>query len=51
MISLDVLQRLNRAQQIYVNDILKFNRQDRIDISDLTNSVLERGIDLSQDEI
>mmetsp|Transcript_7859 Transcript_7859/g.13176 ORF Transcript_7859/g.13176 Transcript_7859/m.13176 type:complete len:464 (-) Transcript_7859:149-1540(-) len=51
LIPLDVQQKLNRAQQVFVNDILKFSRQDTIDISDLKNSLLERGIAFSPAEL
>ena len=36
---------------MYMNDILKFNKQESIDISDLKNSLLERGIHFSQAEL
>jgi hypothetical protein len=51
MISLDILQRLNRAQQVFLNDILKFDKQEAIDISDIRNSLLERGLDFSDQEL
>jgi len=34
-----------------MNDILKFDKQDKIDISDLRNSLLERGIHFSDPEL
>lgn len=44
LISTDIMTRMSRAQQVFMNDILKFNKQESIDISDLRNSLLERGI-------
>lgn len=38
------MTRWSKAQETFLNDILKFNKQDRIDISDLKNSLVERGI-------
>jgi hypothetical protein len=34
-----------------MNDILKFDKQEPIDISDLRNSLLERGIQFTQEEL
>jgi len=34
-----------------MNDILKFDKQEPIDISDLRNSLLERGIQFRQEEL
>jgi hypothetical protein len=34
-----------------MNDILKFNKQETIDISDVRNSLLERGIQFKEEEI
>jgi len=47
LISTDTMTRLSRAQQVFMNDILKFDKQTPIDISDLRNSLLERGIQFS----
>lgn len=44
LISTDIMTRMSRAQKVYMNDILKFNKQETIDMSDLRNSLLERGI-------
>jgi PIN domain nuclease of toxin-antitoxin system len=41
---------MNRSQQVFLNDILKFDKQDSIDISDLRNSLLERGLSVSEEE-
>jgi len=45
------MTRLSRAQQVFMNDILKFDKQEPIDISDLRNSLLERGIQFRQEEL
>jgi phenylalanyl-tRNA synthetase beta subunit len=34
-----------------MEDILKFNKQDKIDISDLRNSCLDRGIQFTEEEL
>lgn len=51
LISTDTMTRLSRAQQVFMNDILKFDKQEPIDISDLRNSLLERGIQFRQEEL
>ena len=51
LISTDVMTRLSRAQLVYMNDILKFDKQETIDMSDLRNSLLERGIQFEDHEI
>jgi hypothetical protein len=51
LISTDVMTRLSRAQQVFMNDILKFDKQTSIDISDLKNSLLERGIYFDDQEL
>lgn len=51
LISTDIMTRMSRAQQVYMNDILKFNKQETIDISDLRNSLLERGIQFTDQEL
>jgi hypothetical protein len=51
IVSIDVMTRWSRAQYTFMNDILKFDKQDKIDISDLRNSLLERGIQFSPVEI
>jgi len=51
LISTDTMTRLSRAQQVFMNDILKFNKQTPIDISDLKNSLLERGIYFEEAEV
>ena len=51
LISTDTMTRLSRAQQVFMNDILKFDKQTPIDISDLRNSLLERGIQFRQEEL
>jgi hypothetical protein len=51
LISTDIMTRMSRAQSQYMNDILKFNKQETICISDLSNSLLERGIQFDQEEI
>lgn len=51
LISTDIMTRMSRAQQVYMNDILKFNKQEPIDISDLRNSLLERGIQFEEQEL
>jgi hypothetical protein len=51
LISTDIMTRMSRAQQMYLNDILKFNKQETIDISDLRNSLLERGIQFEEQEL
>lgn len=51
LISTDVMTRLSRAQQVFMNDILKFDKQTTIDISDLKNSLLERGIYFDDQEL
>lgn len=42
-ITLDVMTRWSKAQSIFMEDILKFNKQE-IDITDFRNSLTERGI-------
>ena len=51
LISTDVMTRLSRAQQVFMNNILKFDKQETIDMEDLRNSLLERGIQFEQEEI
>jgi len=34
-----------------MNDILKYDKSEKIDISDLRNSLLERGINFSETEL
>jgi len=51
LISTDTMTRLSRAQQVFMNDILKFDKQEPIDVGDLRNSLLERGIQFSQEEL
>jgi hypothetical protein len=51
LISTDIMTRMSRAQSIYMNDILKFNKQETIDISDLRNSLVERGIQFEEQEL
>lgn len=51
IISIDVMTRLSRAQYSFMNDVLKFDKQDKIDISDLRNSLLERGINFTDAEL
>lgn len=51
LISTDVMTSMSRAQEVYMNDILKFNKQESIDMSELKNSLLERGINFSEQEI
>jgi hypothetical protein len=51
IVSIDVMTRLSRAQYTFMNDILKFNKQEKIDISDLRNSLLERGIIFTSEEL
>jgi hypothetical protein len=48
LISTDIMTRMSRGQQMYMNDILKFNKQENIDITDLRNSLLERGIQFEE---
>jgi Ca2+-binding EF-hand superfamily protein len=45
------MTRLSRAQQVFKNNILKFDKQETIDMLDLKNSLLERGIHFEQEEI
>jgi hypothetical protein len=45
------MTRWSKAQETFLNDILKFNKQDRIDISDLKNSLMERGITFGDREL
>ena len=51
LISTDVMTCMSNAQQVYMNNILKFNKQESIDMSELKNSLLERGINFSEEEI
>ena len=51
LISTDVMTRMSRAQQVFMNDILKYNKQDHIDMADIKNSLLERGIHFDQVEL
>lgn len=51
IISIDVMTRLSRAQYSFINDILKYDKQEKIKISDLKNSLLERGINFSDKEL
>lgn len=51
LISTDVMTRMSRAQQVYMNDILKFDKQETLNISDIRNSLLERGIEFSEQEL
>lgn len=51
LISTDIMTRLSRAQNVYMDSILKYNKQEMIDISDLRNSLLERGINFTQKEL
>ena len=51
LISTDIMTRMSRAQQTFMNDILKFNKQEPIDTSDLRCSLLERGISFSEEEL
>jgi hypothetical protein len=51
LISTDVMTRMSRAQQMYMDDVLKFNKQETIDIEDLQNSLLERGIHFTDQEL
>jgi hypothetical protein len=44
------MTRLSRAQYVFLNDILKYNKQESIDQSDLRNSLIERGISFTQEE-
>lgn len=50
MISTDVMTKLSLAQFVFLNDILKFNKQEYIDQSDLRNSLIERGISFTEEE-
>ena len=51
IISIDVMTRLSRAQYTFMNDILKFDKQEQIELSDLKNSLLERGIYFEEAEL
>mmetsp|Transcript_28725 Transcript_28725/g.43386 ORF Transcript_28725/g.43386 Transcript_28725/m.43386 type:complete len:293 (+) Transcript_28725:238-1116(+) len=51
LISMDILTRLSRAQQIFMNDILKYDKQDPIQICDVRNSLIERGITFTEEEL
>ena len=51
LISTDIMTRLSRAQNVFMDEILKYNKQEQIDISDLRNSLLERGISFSKEEL
>jgi len=51
LISTDIMTRMSHAQQVYMNEMLKFNKQESIDISDLRNSLLERGIHFEEHEL
>ena len=51
IISIDIMTRMSRAQYTFMNDILKFDKQETIDISDLKNSLLERGVTFTNDEL
>jgi len=51
LISTDVMTRLSRAQQVFMNNILKFDKQETIDMKDFRNSLLERGIHFEKEEI
>lgn len=50
LISTDTMTKLSRAQSVFLNDILKYNKQEAIDASDLRNSLVERGISFTQSE-
>lgn len=45
------MTRLSRAQERYMKDILKFNQRDSIEISDLKNTLAERGISATDEEL
>ena len=51
LISMDILTRMSRAQSIFLNDILKYNKRDSIVMKDISNSLIERGITFSQEEL
>lgn len=51
LISTDTMTRLSRAQQVLMKDILKFDSQLEIDIDDLKNSLVERGITFTDSEV
>jgi len=41
---------MSRAQSAFLNDILKYDKQESIDQSDLRNSLIERGISFTEEE-
>ena len=47
LISTDVMTRLNEAQCIFANEILKYDSKDSMTISDLSASLSEHGIDFN----
>ena len=51
LISTDIMTRLSRSQEIYMKEILKFNKQEFIQIADLKASLADRGISASDEEI
>jgi hypothetical protein len=51
MVSVDIMTKLSRAQEVYANEILRFNKKEPIDIEDLRSSLQDRGIIFSEGEI
>lgn len=49
--STDILTRMSRAQQVYMNDILQYDKKESITFEDLKNSLLERGIHFEEEDI
>ena len=44
------MTKLSRAQSIFLNDILKYDKQETIDENDVRNSLVERGICFTEEE-
>lgn len=51
IISTDILTRMSRAQQVFLNDILLFNKKEKITLQDLKQSLLEIGIQFEEQEV
>ena len=50
IVTLDIMTRWNKAQDTYLNDILKFNKKEFLSREDLKENLVEMGITFSDDE-
>jgi hypothetical protein len=51
LISTDIMTRMNEAQMIFANEILKYDDHDAMTIGDLSASLSDNGIKCSQQEV